>query len=411
LVTWRSQNIGIERRHSEGKAERLADLATALVRLKVDLIVVDACGAPLKAISQATSTIPIVIAACNDDLVATGLISSWARMVGDVLLSFHGIVGRSAAMQALFRRIEHVAPLDVPVLIQGESGTGKELVAAAVHRLSARRDRRPQIVNCGAIPRDLLFSELFGHERGAFTGAVGRKVGLLAAAAGGTLFLDEVGELPMEAQSMLLRFLQHGEVRPLGSTDTTRVDVRLISATHRNLKAAVQQGAFRDDLRYRLRRGVLRVPPLRDRREDILLLVEHFRREMLTDYHWLVLYACLRLYCDLHNDGATGDQVGRYEIEHIDFDAIVERFFFDTDFMMGATLLAAEEAAPGQLRVTRQAWKIAAGLRPEAKDLRLTVVRRSGEDGCDSVRCVPVFGYGGPYPLWERGEGDDGDEG
>jgi two-component system response regulator HydG len=183
-------------------------------------------------------------------------------------------------MQALFRRVEQVAPLDVPVLILGESGTGKELVAAAVQRLSTRRDRRHQIVNCGAIPRELLFSELFGHERGAFTGADARRVGLLAAAAGGTLFLDEVGELPMEAQCMLLRFLQEGEVRPLGSTETTRVDVRLISATHRNLKAAVRQGAFRDDLRYRLRRGVLQVPPLRDRREDIPLLVEHFRREI-----------------------------------------------------------------------------------------------------------------------------------
>jgi DNA-binding NtrC family response regulator len=201
-------------------------------------------------------------------------------MVGEPLPSFHGIIGRSAAMQALFGRIEQVAPLDVPVLILGESGTGKELVAAAIHRLSARRDRRPQIVNCGAIPRDLVFSELFGHERGAFTGAAGPRVGLLAAAAGGTLFLDEVGELPMEAQSMLLRFLQQGEVRPLGSNDTARVDVRLISATHRNLKAAVQEGEFRDDLRYRLRRGVLRVPPLRDRREDIPLLVEHFRREI-----------------------------------------------------------------------------------------------------------------------------------
>jgi DNA-binding NtrC family response regulator len=196
------------------------------------------------------------------------------------LPSFHGLIGRSAVMQALFARIEQVAPLDVPVLILGESGTGKELVAAAVHRLSARCDRRHQIVNCGAIPRELLFSELFGHGRGAFTGADARRVGLLAAAGGGTLFLDEVGELPLEAQSMLLRFLQQGEVRPLGSTETTRVDVRLISATHRNLKAAVREGAFRDDLRYRLRRGVLQVPPLRARREDIPLLVEHFRREI-----------------------------------------------------------------------------------------------------------------------------------
>jgi hypothetical protein len=134
------------------------------------------------------------------------------------------------------------------------------------------------------------------------------------------------------------------------------------------------------------------------------------RRYELTDYHWLVLYVCLQVYCDLHNDGATGDEVGQYEIERIDFDAIVERFFFDTDFLMGTTLLAAEEAAPGQLRVTRQAWKIAAGLRPEAEDLRLTVVGRLGDVHREAVRRVPAVGYVGPYPLRERGEGDDGDE-
>ena len=139
------------------------------------------------------------------------------------------------------------------------------------------------------------------------------------------------------------------------------------------------------------------------------------RRYELTDYHWLVLYSCLQLYCDLHNDGATGagDQVGRYEIEQIDFDAIVDRFFFDTDFLMGATLLSAEEAAPGQLLVTRQAWKIAARLRPEAKDLRVTVVARSGgrAGGRESVRRVRAGGYVGPYPLRERGEGEDEAEG
>jgi hypothetical protein len=125
-----------------------------------------------------------------------------------------------------------------------------------------------------------------------------------------------------------------------------------------------------------------------------------------------VLYVCLQLYCDLHNDGTTGDQVGRYEIEHIDVDAIVERFFFDTDFLMEATLLVAEEAAPSQLRVTRQAWKIAAGLRPEAKDLRLAVVERAGasEDDRESVRCVPAFGYVGLYPLRDHAEGGEEDE-
>ncbi len=135
------------------------------------------------------------------------------------------------------------------------------------------------------------------------------------------------------------------------------------------------------------------------------------RRYELTDYHWLVLYSCLQLYCDLHNDGAvgTGDQVGPYEIEAIDFDAIVDRFFFDTDFLMGSVLLAAEEASPGQLLVTRQAWKIAARLKPEAKDLRVTPVSSPGESegGRESVRRVPASGYVGLYPLREPGEGEN----
>jgi DNA-binding NtrC family response regulator len=199
-------------------------------------------------------------------------------MAGGDLPSFHGIIGRSAAMQALFRRIERVAPIDVSVLIRGESGTGKELVAAAIQRLSVRRDRRFVPVNCGALPRELLLSELFGHERGAFTGAVGRTRGLLAAADAGTLFLDEIGELPLEAQVMLLRFLQQGEVRAVGSTETSRVNVRIIAATHRDLEVAIERGAFREDLYYRLRRVVLEVPPLRERRDDVPILVEHLRR-------------------------------------------------------------------------------------------------------------------------------------
>ena len=136
------------------------------------------------------------------------------------------------------------------------------------------------------------------------------------------------------------------------------------------------------------------------------------RRYELTDYHWLVLYVCLQLYCDLHNDGATGDQVGRYEIEHIDFDALVGQFFFDTDFLLGSTLLSAEETAPGQVGVTRQAWKIAAGLRPEAKDLRLTAVAGSGgsEGDPELVRRIPPGGYVGSYPLRERAEGGGEDE-
>jgi transcriptional regulator with GAF, ATPase, and Fis domain len=200
------------------------------------------------------------------------------------LPSFHGIIGRSAAMQALFWQIGRVAPIDVPVLIQGESGTGKELVASAIHQLSARAARRCEPINCADLTRDLLRSELFGHERGAFSGAVARKAGVLAVANGGTVFLDEVGELAADAQAMLLRFLQSGEGRAVGATAMTRVDVRIVAATHRDLEGAVEGAAFREDLYYRLRRVVLRVPPLRERREDIALLVEHVRRQVNTRY-------------------------------------------------------------------------------------------------------------------------------
>jgi len=199
------------------------------------------------------------------------------------LPAFHGLVGQSAPMRALFARIARVAAVDVPVLILGESGTGKELVARALHALSGRRVQRFEAVNCGALTRELLLSELFGHERGAFTGAVERRPGLLRDTDGGTVLLDEVGELVLEAQAMLLRFLATGEVRPVGATRVVHPDVRILAATHRDLRAA-PQGGFRDDLYYRLRRVVLEVPPLRDHREDIPLLVEHVRRQANTRY-------------------------------------------------------------------------------------------------------------------------------
>jgi DNA-binding NtrC family response regulator len=205
-------------------------------------------------------------------------------MPSSASLDFHGMVGRSAAMRALFERIERVAAFDVPVLIRGETGTGKELVARAIWQLSARRARRFETINAGALNRELLLSELFGHERGAFTGAIVQKPGLLVVADGGTVFLDEVGDLPLDAQVMLLRFLQSREIRPVGSTETKRIDVRLIAATHRDLDIAVERGTFRDDLYYRLHRGVLDVPPLRYRPDDIPLLVEHVLGQLRDRY-------------------------------------------------------------------------------------------------------------------------------
>src|SRR5215470_1478408 len=193
--------------------------------------------------------------------------------------AFEGIVGRSARLQRALREVEVVAPTDSGVLILGETGTGKELIARAIHNLSARRDRPLIKLNCAAIPSGLLESELFGHERGAFTGALMRKAGRFEVADKGTLFLDEVGDIPLELQPKLLRVLQEREFERLGSTHTQQVDVRVVAATHRDLKQMVQNGQFRSDLYYRLHVFPLSVPPLRERREDIAILVRHFVNE------------------------------------------------------------------------------------------------------------------------------------
>jgi DNA-binding NtrC family response regulator len=187
-----------------------------------------------------------------------------------------GIIGRCGPMQDLFTKIRKVAPTDSNVLIQGESGTGKELVARALHNLS-RRAKAPMIsVNCAAIPESLIESELFGHEKGAFTGASSGRAGLVEAADGGTLFLDEIGELPLEAQARLLRVLQEGEIRRVGSTQSQKVDVRLIAATHRDLKTLAKNGQFREDLYYRLHVIALKLPPLRERGTDVLEIAKAF---------------------------------------------------------------------------------------------------------------------------------------
>lgn len=186
----------------------------------------------------------------------------------------HQMIGECPAMQAVYTRIRKTAPADVTVLIQGESGTGKELVARALHQQS-RRTHAPLIcVNCAAIPETLIESELFGHEKGAFTGASATRTGLVEAADGGTLFLDEIGELPLDAQARLLRVLQEGEIRRIGSVETRHVDVRLIAATHRDLRALSKTGEFRLDLYYRLNVMQIDLPPLRDREDDILMIAD-----------------------------------------------------------------------------------------------------------------------------------------
>ncbi len=189
---------------------------------------------------------------------------------------FEEIVGASPALQAVLSRISKVAPSDSTVLITGETGTGKELVARAIHRRSNRRSRAFVSVNCAAIPRDLIASELFGHEKGAFTGATQLRVGRFELANGGTLFLDEVGELPAETQIALLRVLQEHEFERVGGTRPIRADVRMIAATNRDLQAAISAGSFRSDLFYRLHVFPLEIPALRERKEDIRLLVEYF---------------------------------------------------------------------------------------------------------------------------------------
>lgn len=185
-----------------------------------------------------------------------------------------GMIGSCPQMMELFRRIRKVAMTNSTVLINGESGTGKELVARAIHSLSSRHDNEMISVNCAAIPENLIESELFGHEKGAFTGATATRTGLVEAANGSTLFLDEIGELPLEAQARLLRVLQENEIRKVGSVQSKKVDVRLVAATHRDLKQLVIDGLFREDLYYRINVMTLLIPPLRDRGNDILQLAD-----------------------------------------------------------------------------------------------------------------------------------------
>ena len=195
---------------------------------------------------------------------------------GDCERRFEQIIGNSPALETVLEQVERVAPTDSTVLIQGETGTGKELIAHAIHNLSSRCGRPFVRLNCAAIPLDLLESELFGHEKGAFTGAIAQKIGRFELADKGTLFLDEVGDIPPALQPKLLRVLQEQEFERLGSTRTHQVDVRLVAATNRNLMEMANRGEFRSDLYYRLNVFPVMLPPLRERREDIPALVNHF---------------------------------------------------------------------------------------------------------------------------------------
>jgi len=190
------------------------------------------------------------------------------------------MIGQSPAMQEIFELIERIAGTDAPVLITGENGTGKELIANAIHTRSKRNHRPLVKINCPAIPPDIIESELFGHTRGSFTGAVESKKGRLEMANGGTVFLDEIGEIDQRMQVKLLRFLENGEIQKVGSTETIQVDVRLIAATNRNLQQAVQEGSFRQDLFYRINVVHIHIPPLRERPDDIPPLIEYFAREV-----------------------------------------------------------------------------------------------------------------------------------
>lgn len=217
----------------------------------------------------------------------------------EVEQGFEGIVGESPALRAVLRKVQQVAPVETTVLLTGETGTGKELVARAIHAGSTRH-RHPLIkVNCGAIPQGVVESELFGHERGAFTGALQRRIGRFELAHRGTLFMDEVGELPLDTQVKLLRVLQEGEFERVGSTQAQTVDVRLVAATNRNLEQEVAEGRFRSDLYYRLNVFPIHIPPLRERRSDIPLLARHFlahfRRKLAKPFKGITAASMARL--------------------------------------------------------------------------------------------------------------------
>ena len=260
----------------------------------------------------------------------------------------HGMIGSCPQMMELFSRIRKVALTNSTVLINGESGTGKELVAKAIHKLSSRCDNEMISVNCAAIPENLIESELFGHEKGAFTGATATRTGLVEAAHGSTLFLDEIGELPLEAQARLLRVLQESEIRKVGSVQSKKVDVRLVVATHRDLKQLVVDGLFREDLYYRINVMTLLIPPLRDRGNDILELADA-----------ILIRTCKRLKTPVLSFADSASQaIAKYpwpgnvrELEN----AIERAVVLAEDAVIGEELLAIETEKPRLTEIVAEA--------------------------------------------------------
>ena len=260
----------------------------------------------------------------------------------------HGMIGSCPQMMELFRRIRKVALTNSTVLINGESGTGKELVAKAIHKLSSRCGNEMISVNCAAIPENLIESELFGHEKGAFTGATATRTGLVEAAHGSTLFLDEIGELPLEAQARLLRVLQESEIRKVGSVQSKKVDVRLVVATHRDLKQLVVDGLFREDLYYRINVMTLLIPPLRDRGNDILELADA-----------ILIRTCKRLKTPVLSFADSASQaIAKYpwpgnvrELEN----AIERAVVLAEDAVIGEELLAIETEKPRLTEIVAEA--------------------------------------------------------
>lgn len=221
------------------------------------------------------SSVSMIIETAKERHVLMKQIRNLERQRGD-RISYEGMIGRSKKIQEIFSIIDSIAPTGTTILITGESGTGKEMVARAIHTRSTRQDKPFVVINCAAIPEQLLESELFGHRKGSFTGAIADKKGLFEEAQGGTVFLDEIGEVPPSIQVKLLRVLQEGEVRPVGDSVSYNVDVRIIAATNQDLIQSVQKGNFREDLYYRLNVISIHIPALRERAEDIPLLTYHF---------------------------------------------------------------------------------------------------------------------------------------